>query len=105
MHQLTDEQLATIISWGKKPWTYKLSFCSANERGARPSLTAMWSWRSRSQGRTRYGGSPPSLAAVVPGGESLRQPLVLRCSLSVRGLTPLRKGTMSRFGSGTEAAQ
>jgi hypothetical protein len=87
MHQLTDEQLATIISWAKKTPDVQAVFLSG-KRGARPSLTAMWSWRSRSQGRTRYGGSPPSSAAVVPGGESLRQRLVLRCSLSVRGLTP-----------------
>jgi hypothetical protein len=81
MHQLTDEQLATIISWAKKTPDVQAVFLSDKRARGTPSLTAMWSWRSRSQCRTRYGGSPPSSAAVVPGGESLRAALGLAVQL------------------------
>jgi hypothetical protein len=75
MHQLTDEQLAIITTWANKTPDVQVVFLSGDRARGTAVPTAMWSWRSPLSGRTHSYGSPPSSSAVVPGGQSLSQPL------------------------------
>ena len=97
--QLADEQLAIIINRVKKT----------------PEVQAVFLYGSRAKGTAKsdsdvvlalslrqHGSSRNSSATVVAGEQSLRQHLVLRCSLSGRGAIPPLKQVMSSCGGERE---
>jgi hypothetical protein len=86
----------------KRPQRCKLSSSMIVEPRAQRSLTAKWSLLSLSKALRQHGGSRNSSATVVAGGQSLRQHLVLRCSLSGRGAMPPLKQVMSSCGDERE---
>ena len=97
--QLADEQLAIIINRVKKtPEVQAVFLYGSRAKGtAKPDSDVVLALSLRQHGSSRN-----SSATVVAGEQSLRQHLVLRCSLSGCGAIPPLKQVMSSCGGERE---
>src|SRR6476646_8585090 len=96
--QLTDEQVAIIITWAKKAPEVQAVFLYGSRAKGTAKTDSDVVLALSIKGLEATGGSRNSSATVVTGEQSLRQNLVLRCSLSGRGAMPPLKQVMSSCG-------